>query len=138
RKDQADLAQINPYLVTPTLTDRDAVIFDLQIIVDYLDERYPFPRLMPDTPIERAHIRLMLRHLEQELYEPILAKQAKTIRTGLMRLAHSLDKAQPNRLQALSTLPVYWRTRRTIDLLPQAHAQVLQRYFEPLIQSSTF
>ena len=55
----ADLAELNPYNVAPTLVDRDLVLYDAGVINDYLDERYPHPPLMPVDPVSRAQLRLV-------------------------------------------------------------------------------
>ncbi|MEQ1439640.1 glutathione S-transferase N-terminal domain-containing protein [Fontimonas sp. SYSU GA230001] len=62
-----DLIVLNPSLSLPTLADRDAVMYPAGIIVEYLDERYPHPRLLPPDPATRALIRMMLARLEREL-----------------------------------------------------------------------
>lgn len=54
-----DLAELNPYNETPTLVDRDLVLYDATVINDYLDERYPHPPLMPVDPVSRAQLRLV-------------------------------------------------------------------------------
>lgn len=55
----ADMAELNPYNQTPTLVDRDLVLYDASVINDYLDERYPHPPLMPVDPVSRAQLRLV-------------------------------------------------------------------------------
>ena len=55
----ADLAELNPYNRSPTLVDRDLVLYDAGVINDYLDERYPHPPLMPVDPVSRAQLRLV-------------------------------------------------------------------------------
>jgi len=55
----ADMAELNPYNVAPTLVDRDLVLYDAGVINDYLDERYPHPPLMPVDPVSRAQLRLV-------------------------------------------------------------------------------
>ena len=55
----ADLAELNPYNKSPTLVDRDLVLYDAGVINDYLDERYPHPPLMPVDPVSRAQLRLV-------------------------------------------------------------------------------
>lgn len=85
-----DLVVLNPTLSLPTLADRDAVIYPAGIICEYLDERYPHPRLTPQDPAARALLRMMLARMEQDLLplaqaiidEP-RATQAKTLRKQL-------------------------------------------------------
>ena len=48
-----ELAELNPYNTTPTLIDRDLVLYDARIIMEYLDERFPHPPLMPVDPVAR-------------------------------------------------------------------------------------
>lgn len=63
-----DLLDLNPYGTLPTLVDRDLVLYDPQVIVEYLDERFPHPPLMSVDPIAKARARQMLRQIEQEWY----------------------------------------------------------------------
>jgi len=68
-----DLMALNPYVSLPTLIDRELVLYDSRVIVEYLDERYPHPPLMPVSPVERAKLRLGLATLERDLVEPAVA-----------------------------------------------------------------
>lgn len=63
-----DFIDLNPYQTLPTLLDRDLVIYTAPIIMEYLDERYPHPPLMPIDPVARANQRLMLYRVEKDLY----------------------------------------------------------------------
>ena len=67
RKIPEDLIALNPYASIPTLTDRELVIYDSGVIIEYLDERYPHPPLMPVSPVDRAKIRLALVSLEADI-----------------------------------------------------------------------
>jgi RNA polymerase-associated protein len=67
KKIPEDLIAINPYASIPTLTDRELVIYDSRVIIEYLDERYPHPPLMPVSPVDRAKIRLALVSLESDI-----------------------------------------------------------------------
>ncbi|WP_373019785.1 glutathione S-transferase N-terminal domain-containing protein [Thiomicrorhabdus sp.] len=63
-----DLLELNPYGTLPTLVDRDLVLYDPQVIIEYLDERFPHPPLMSVDPISKARARQMLRQIEKEWY----------------------------------------------------------------------
>ena len=63
-----DLLDLNPYQSLPTLVERDLVLYDSRIIIEYLDERYPHPPLMPIDPITRARFRLTIYRLERDWY----------------------------------------------------------------------
>jgi len=64
----ADLAELNPYNETPTLVDRDLLLYNACVINDYLDERYPHPPLMPVDPVSRARLRLVHHRVLRDWY----------------------------------------------------------------------
>jgi len=64
---------LNPYHTVPTLVDRDLVLYDSRVIIEYLDERFPHPPLMPVDPVTRAQFRLALFRIETDWYQ--LAEQ---------------------------------------------------------------
>ena len=68
-----DLMALNPYVSLPTLIDRELILYDSRVIVEYLDERYPHPPLMPVSPVERAKLRLGLATIERDFVEPAVA-----------------------------------------------------------------
>ena len=68
-----DLMDLNPYQTVPTLVDRDLVLYDSRVIIEYLDERFPHPPLMPVDPVTRAQFRLALFRIETDWYQ--LAEQ---------------------------------------------------------------
>ncbi len=63
-----DLLDLNPYNSVPTLVDRDLVLYDSRVIIEYLDERFPHPPLMPVDPVTRAQFRLALFRIERDWY----------------------------------------------------------------------
>ncbi len=63
-----DLVDLNPYHTVPTLVDRDLVLYDSRVIIEYLDERFPHPPLMPVDPVTRAQFRLALYRIEKDWY----------------------------------------------------------------------
>ena len=63
-----DILALNPYGIFPMLVDRDLVLYDVDVIMEYLDERFPHPPLLPVYPIARAKSRLMLRRIEKDWY----------------------------------------------------------------------
>ncbi|PVZ71884.1 stringent starvation protein SspA [Pelagibaculum spongiae] len=70
------LADINPYGILPTLVDRDLMLYDAAIIIEYLDERFPHPPLLPVYPVQRAQCRLMMHRVEQDLYSALARVQS--------------------------------------------------------------
>ncbi len=71
-----DLMDLNPYHTVPTLVDRDLTLYDSRVIIEYLDERFPHPPLMPVDPVTRAQFRLALFRIETDWYS--LAEESET------------------------------------------------------------
>ena len=63
-----DLHALNPYNSILTLVDRDLVLYEPQIIMEYLDERFPHPPLMPVDPVTRANSRLYRYRIQRDIY----------------------------------------------------------------------
>ncbi len=63
-----DLIELNPYNTVPTLVDRELVLYNSRIIMEYLDERFPHPPLMPVYPVSRGRTRLMMNRIETDWY----------------------------------------------------------------------
>ena len=63
-----DLMDLNPYHTVPTLVDRDLILYNSRVIIEYLDERFPHPPLMPVDPVTRAQFRMALFRLESDWY----------------------------------------------------------------------
>jgi stringent starvation protein A len=82
-----DLAVMNPYNRVPVLVERDLILYESNIINEYIDDRFPHPQLMPADPVMRARARLFLFRFEQELFAHI-----DTIEKGPQK---SADKARP-------------------------------------------
>ena len=63
-----DLIDLNPYQTVPTLVDRELTLYESRIIMEYLDERFPHPPLMPVYPVARGESRLMMLRIERNWY----------------------------------------------------------------------
>jgi len=94
-----DLATLNPYNTLPTLVDRDLVLYEADIMMEYLDERFPHPPLFPVYPVARAQSRLWIYRIRKDwctLVDPIMAgsgtpsqldKMRKELRESLISIA---------------------------------------------------
>lgn len=60
------LAEVNPYGSVPTLVDRDLALYEPTVVMEYLDERYPHPPLLPDYPVKRANSRLLIHRIQRD------------------------------------------------------------------------
>src|SRR5690625_4714808 len=61
-----DLTSLNPYNSLPTLVDRDLVLYEPNIMMEYLDERFPHPPLLPVYPVARANSRLLMYRIQRD------------------------------------------------------------------------
>ncbi len=98
-----DIALMNPYNDVPILVERDLILYESNIINEYIDERFPHPQLMPGDPLARARVRLFLLNFEKELFayvnlienrangpkptDKVLEKSRNQIRDRLTQLA---------------------------------------------------
>ncbi|MEO7775204.1 MAG: glutathione S-transferase N-terminal domain-containing protein [Steroidobacteraceae bacterium] len=138
-----DLLDLNPYHSVPTLVDRDLVLYDSRVIIEYLDERFPHPPLMPVDPVTRAQFRLALYRIERDWYtlaQQIEAepdrKKGQVLRQSLRDLVlqcADVFKVKPFFLSDefslvdASIAPILWRLPRYEIPLPK-EAQALMRY----------
>jgi RNA polymerase-associated protein len=90
------LAAINPYKTIPTLVDRELVLYEARIIMEYLDERFPHPPLLPVYPVARAETRKMMHRIEQDWYSLLSRIQANDeVENARELLAESLKSLEP-------------------------------------------
>jgi len=93
-----DLMDLNPYGTLPTLVDRDLVLFESRIIMEYLDERFPHPPLLPVDPVSRARSRLLMFRVEKDWYtlmDKIQAGRREQAAKARKELRESLSMTAP-------------------------------------------
>lgn len=143
-----DLIELNPYGTVPTLIDRDLVLYNSQVIMEYLDERFPHPPLMPVDPVSRARSRLMLHRIENDWYslvDRIVAGDEKA--SG--ELSDSLSVVAPVfaqkpffmsdefSLMDAAIAPLLWRLASYGIELP-SQASAVTKYAERIFTRETF
>ncbi|MCY4245815.1 MAG: glutathione S-transferase N-terminal domain-containing protein [Gammaproteobacteria bacterium] len=138
---QPRLSEINPYAETPTLADREIVVYDARVTAEYIDERFPHPPLMPVDPMNRAKVRRFIYWLCREYLEPLEpaasdrvavdAAMRRRIRDHLSAMA-PLFKEQPYLIGMDYTLadcflaPLLWRTELFKVKLPPPAAPLVK------------
>jgi RNA polymerase-associated protein len=146
-----DIAVINPYNRVPVLVDRDLILYDSNIINEYIDERFPHPQLMPPDPIMRARARQLLHTVENELFSHIetLEKNARTadksrthLRDRLTELTAIFSKQKYMLGEEFSMLdvaiaPLLWRLDHYGIELPKSAAP-LMKYAERIFSRQGF
>ena len=103
-----DLAVMNPYNRTPVLVERDLVLYESNIINEYIDERFPHPQLMPGDPVDRARVRLFLLNFEKELFVHVSTLESRALKTN----EKALEKARSHIRDRLTQLaPVFLKNK---------------------------
>lgn len=96
-----EVLDANPYGTVPTLVDRDLRLFESRIVMEYLDERFPHPPLLPVDPVSRANARLFMYRVERDWY---------TLMGRILRSSSESDAAQARkelRESLVATAPVF-------------------------------
>jgi len=93
-----ELLELNPTGLAPTFVERDLVLYDARIIMEYLDERFPHPALHQMDPASRANVRMLIKRIDQDWYpmleEILITGEKKAIKAKKM-LKESLMAAAP-------------------------------------------
>ena len=87
-----DIAVMNPYNRLPVLVERDLILYESNIINEYIDERFPHPQLMPADPVMRARARLFLFQFEVELFSQIETLEHGNAKAQDKARAHVSDR----------------------------------------------
>ncbi len=151
----AELADLNPYNSLPTLVDRDLVLYESKVMMEYLDERFPHPPLLPVYPVARAESRLYIHRIEKDwcaLVEAILhtrsenviKKSTKELRESILGIA-PIFAEKPFFMSEEFTLvdcviaPILWRLPSLgIDVNTSKQAKPLQTYMDALFSRESF
>jgi stringent starvation protein A len=147
-----DLNDLNPYHNLLTLIDRDLVLYDAQIMMEYLDERYPHPPLMPVDPVARANNRQFRYRIVRDLYslageldgdnEIAAATARKSMRDNLLAIAPVFGQfpffmSEEFSLVDLCMAPLLWRLPHYgVKLTPSA--KPLLKYADKLFDRRAF
>jgi len=150
-----DLAEINPYNSLPTLLDRDLVLYEANVIMEYLDERFPHPPLLPVYPVQRALSRLWITRVEREWSgrmdllmagkgrETVLSKAKKELRESIISIA-PIFAEKPFFMNEEFTLvdccvaPILWRLKEVDITLPEKSTRPLQKYMDRIFARQGF
>ncbi|MDA7585210.1 glutathione S-transferase N-terminal domain-containing protein [Luminiphilus sp. nBUS_16] len=151
----AELADVNPYNTMPTLVDRDLVLYESKVMMEYLDERFPHPPLLPVYPVARAESRLLMYRIERDWCslvdaiqnsrsDNVVTKSAKELRDGLMAIA-PIFAEKPYFMSEEFTLvdcciaPILWRLPSLgVDIRPGKQSKPLLAYMDSLFRRESF
>ena len=146
------LNELNPYNSILTLIDRDLVLYDPQIIMEYLDERFPHPPLMPVDPVSRASNRQLRYRVMSDLYSALTdidsdneiaaANAKKILRDNLTAIAPVFSQtpyfmSEDYTLVDCCIAPLMWRLTQYGIKLPLS-GKPLQEYANRLFERQAF
>ncbi|WP_111641181.1 glutathione S-transferase N-terminal domain-containing protein [Marinimicrobium alkaliphilum] len=150
-----ELADLNPYNSLPTLADRDLALYESKVIMEYLDERFPHPPLLPVYPVARAQSRLWMHRLEKD-WAPLVdiivgakskdqaAKARKELKEGLLAIG-PIFAEMPFFMSDEFTIvdcclgPILWRLPMLeIELPSTRQSKPLLDYMERLFARDSF
>jgi len=153
-----DLAGLNPYNNLPTLLDRELALFESKVMMEYLDERFPHPPLLPVYPVARAESRQFIYRIERDwcklvdtLSEAKLGKVdvsevercRKELRDSLVAVSPIFDE-KPFFMSDEFTLvdcclaPILWRLPALGVELPEDQCKPLMSYMDQLFEREAF
>lgn len=149
-----EVADLNPYNTLPTLVDRDLVLYEPNVMTEYLDERFPHPPLLPVYPVARALSRLLIHRIDKDWSvlvgtildpksrEASVNKARKELRDSLVGIAPAFEE-KPFFMSDEFTLvdcciaPILWRMADLGIELPK-QAKPLLDYAERLFERESF
>lgn len=148
----AELADYNPYNELPTLVDRELVLYEPNIMMEYLDERFPHPPLLPVYPVARAQSRLMIHRIQKDWMDVADAIERGDGDVAALRvqLSESLVSAAPifaDKPYFLSeeftivdccVAPLLWRLPVLGVELPEKTTKALNKYMDRLFSRESF
>jgi len=150
-----DLGEINPYNTVPTLLDRDLVLYESTIIMEYLDERFPHPPLLPVYPVARAQSRLLIHRIEKDWSgrvdilmsgkgrENVIEKARKELRESIVSVAPVFGEkpyfmSEEFTLVDCCVVPILWRLPVLDIKLPERTTKAMQRYMQFMFERPSF
>ncbi|RTE65260.1 stringent starvation protein A [Amphritea opalescens] len=149
-----DLASLNPYNSLPTLLDRELVLYEPNVMMEYLDERFPHPPLLPVYPVARAESRLYMYRIQRDwcsLADIILTAEdaddadnaRKALRDSLVAVSPIFGEkdffmSEEFTLVDCCIAPLLWRLEILGVELPEAQCKDLIKYMERLFEREAF
>lgn len=146
-----ELAELNPYNTVPTLVDRELVLYQSRIIMEYLDERFPHPPLMPVYPVARGNSRLMMHRIEKDWYALVaniqygnnLDASRQQLKEGLLSIAPIFSDtpyfmSEEFGLMDCYIAPLLWRLPQLKISLDSVSAKGINAYMSRVFERESF
>tara|TARA_B100000965_G_C19328162_1_gene641772 strand:- start:42 stop:680 length:639 start_codon:yes stop_codon:yes gene_type:complete len=152
----AEILEVSPYAEMPVLVDRDVCLYDSVILMEYLDERFPHPPLLPVYPVSRAHIRLFIERIERDwcgIFDDLIegklsaakAKKARAeLKSHILGMSQILKEKPYFMSDEFSLIdcciaPILWRLPLIdIELKKDAKSKPIYAYMERVFTKKCF
>ena len=152
-----DLTELNPYHTLPVLQQREIALYEINVIFEYLEERYHANKLLPETPQERAQFRQLAWRIQRDWL--VLGKRLLMHPDSFNKAQAAMDKKQlSDSLITLSPLfahkpyfmadefgwcdvllaPLLWRLEEMGIELPRAISRPLFDYQKRVFERDSF
>ncbi len=150
-----EVTDLNPYGSLPTLVDRELTLYETKVMMEYLDERFPHPPLLPVYPVARAQSRLWMYRIERD-WSPLvdvivagkskegMAKARKELKDSLLTIAPIFAEMPYFMSEEFSIVdcclaPILWRLDALDIRLPKTkQAKPLYDYMDRLFARESF
>ena len=150
-----EILSVNPYSSLPTLLDRDLVLYESTVIMEYLDERFPHPPLLPVYPVARATSRLLMFRVREDWCskvdlllsgkgrEAAVTKARREFVESLINLAPIFNEkpffmSEEFTLVDCCVAPILWRLKLLGINLPERASRPLTRYMQRVFDRDAF
>lgn len=151
----SEVADLNPYNELPTLVDRELVLYEPDVMMEYLDERFPHPPLLPVYPVARAHSRQYLKRIKRDWgmqidtilagqeKEAVISRMRKELRDSLLTLSPIFEQKDYFMSDEFTVVDcamaaILWRLPLLGIELPPKQARGLLKYCERLFRREGF
>ena len=151
-----EILEVSPYSTVPVLVDRDVCLYDSVTLMEYLDERFPHPPLLPVYPVARANIRLYIKRIANdwcslfdrlinEKLKPAEEKKLKKELKSLIVSANPIFKEKPFFMNEEFSLvdcciaPLLWRLPQVdIEIPNDAKNKPVNQYMKKVFTREAF
>ena len=148
-----ELMELNPYHIVLTLVDRELILYDDQVIIEYLNERFPHPPLLPIDPAKKAINRQLRQRIIEDLYslvddltgdKPAMAKKARRVMIDHLTAISPYFEYQPYFMSDCYTLldcymsALLWRLPDYDIDLPDSAVEPLEKYKQRIFSRKSF
>lgn len=149
-----EVSDINPYNSLPTLVDRDLVLYEHHVMMEYLDERFPHPPLLPVYPVARGESRQLMYRIDRDWSSKVdtivaakskdsVTRARKELRESLLAIAPVFGEkpffmSEEFTLVDCCVAPILWRLPSLGVELPEKQSKTIQKYMETLFERESF